>query len=671
MDLRGSRRTTWVLRSLTALFLLWASGLVLRLVQIQLSSPAAKVKNEDVPGHQKRTIELPAPRGKILDRNGRLLAVSVVRESVSVDPRHIPDREFESGVRAIAEALALDQAALRRKLIELRERRAGFFYIKRRISPEESQRLRRLRHRWIHLRPELVRQYPKGRLAAHVIGAVDFDQRGVVGVESRLDAEIRGDDGTLEVVADVWGRAVEPLDVKPPRPGASLGLSVDERIQHVAERELEAAARAEGCPSASLVVMDPHTGEILALASYPGFDPNHPPQSAADPARFHNHAFSVPFEPGSVFKVVTLAAALETIALKPETIVPCGNGRIALYGRVVRDHRAYTALSAADVLAKSSNIGAINIALKVGESRMYEYVRRFGFGQRTGVPLPAESPGRLRPLRQWHRTSLASIAMGHELSATTLQLARAVAVIANGGLLVQPRLVLWRREADGSVVKTSVEPPQRVLKPETAFLMRRLMEGVVLHGTGGAARLDGYSAAGKTGTAQIFDPRLGRFTHIYHANFVGFAPVTEPAIVVAVTLNGARRYGGEVAAPVFRKVASEALRILNVPKDLPEVTPAAGPEADLNDVALTEFGEAVESLEAPAPPVAREHAPERLAAGLLAPDFLGLPLSAVLARAMVLGVTVEPVGSGIAREQYPQPGAALDPDARLRVIFRP
>lgn len=673
MDPRTSRRTVRVLRVLTAGLLLWAGGLVLRLVHIQHSPPASG--SRDIPGQHKRTIEWPAPRGRIMDRNGRLLAVSVVRESVSVDPRHIPEREFAQGVRAISEALGLDPAALRQRLIELRKRRVGFVYLKRRISPEESQRLRQSGCRWIQFKPELVRQYPKGTLAAHVIGAVDFDQAGAVGVESRLDAEIRGETGVIEVVADVWGRAVQPLSVKRPRPGASIGLSVDERIQYVAERELEAAARAEGCSSASLVVMDPHTGEILALASYPGFDPNQPPRDAQEAqVRFHNHAFSVPFEPGSVFKVVTLAAAFETTPLKPDTVVPCGNGRIALYGRVVRDHHAYSALTAADVLAKSSNIGAINIALKVGESRMYEYVRRFGFGERTGVPLPAESPGRVRPLRQWHKTSLASIAMGHELSATTLQLARAVSVIANGGMLVKPRLVLWRQEADGRVVKLPAEPPQRVLRPETAFLMRRLMEGVVLHGTGKAARLDGYSAAGKTGTAQIFDRQLGRFTHNYNASFVGFAPVTEPAIVVAVTLNGARRYGGEVAAPVFRKVATEALHILNVPKDLPESMPAAVPETDLNDVALTEFGEAVENAGEPERPPAREAWPSQpgpLVAGLLAPDFQGMPLPAVLARAMALGLSVEPVGSGIAREQHPAPGEPLAPGARLRVIFRP
>ncbi len=669
MDQGTAGRTTRVLKFLTAGLLLWAAALVVRLVHIQRSAPA--VSPEQIPNQQKREIALPAARGRIVDRHGRLLAVSVVRESVSVDPRHIPSAE--EAARVFRETLGLDYATWRERLAALRRRRIGFVYVKRRISPEESRRLRRLGLRWIHFEPEAVREYPKGSLAAHIIGAVDFAQRGIVGLERGLDREICGENGKIEVVADVWGRPVQPLTVRRPRPGASIGLSVDERIQHVAERELEAAARAEGCPSASLVVLDPHTGDILALASYPGFDPNQPPRDPeANQARFHNHAVSVPFEPGSVFKVVTLAAALETTPLKPETVVPCGNGRIALYGRVVRDHHAYSALTVADVLAKSSNIGAINIALKVGESRMYEYVRRFGFGEKTGIPLPAESPGLVRPLRQWHKTSLASIAMGHELSSTTLQLARAVAVIANGGLLVTPRLVLWREDSDGRVVKLPAEPPRRVLRPETAFLMRRLMEGVVLRGTGRAARLDGYSAAGKTGTAQIFDRRLGRFTHIYNASFVGFAPVTEPAVVVAVTLNGVRRYGGEVAAPVFRKVASEVLRILNVPKDLPESLPLGSPETDLNDVALTEFGEAVESaeeLELPLPDT--EEPADRRVAALLVPDFKGLPLPIVLSRAIALGLAVEPVGSGIAREQDPAPGAPLAPGTRVRVVFRP
>jgi len=666
VELRAVRRTRRVLNWLTAGFVLWAAVLVLRLVQIQVLNHG--VYAEAARRQHTRERKLPAARGALLDRHGNLLAASLMLESVSVDPRHIPGPE--EAARTFSQALGLPYAELRDRLAELRRRRVGFVFIKRRLSPEESRRLRALGKSWIQLTPEVVRYYPKGELAAHLIGGVDFEQRGISGVERALESTVGGKPGVFKAIADVWHRAVQSVEYEPPQPGATIGLAVDERIQFVAERELAAAARAENCSGGSVVVMNPHTGELLAVASYPGFDPNVPARDAEQVRiRFHNHAVSVPFEPGSVFKVVTLSAAFETTGLKPETVINCGNGRIALFGRVVRDHHPYSALPAADVLAKSSNVGAIQIGLKVGEARLYEYVRRFGFGQRTGVPLPAESGGRVRPLASWQKTSLPSVAMGHELSATTLQLARAVAVIANGGMLVQPRLVLWRRSPDGRLEPEPVAAPVRVLKPETAFLMRRLMEGVVLHGTGRAARLDGYSAAGKTGTAQIYDSVARRYTHSYNSSFVGFAPVTEPAIVVAVTLNGARRYGGEVAAPVFRKVALEALRVLNVPKDLPDDLPPDPAEADVNDLAISDFSRGPEAEEGPLTP--EDSAAARLVAGLAVPDFLGLPLPIVLARALTLGLTVEPVGSGIAREQFPPPGAPLEPGARLRVVFTP
>lgn len=663
-------RASRVLGLLTAGFLFWALVLLARLVQIQwIRHPeyAEAARRQHV-----RELPLPAPRGSILDRNGSLLAASLALESVSVDPRYIPSPE--EAARLFSQTLGLPYGPLRDKLAELQRRRAGFVYIKRRLSPEESRRLRALGKSWIQLTPEVVRHYPKGKLAAHLIGTVDFEQKGALGLELAFDGTVGGKHGAVKVVSDVWRRLVQPVAYEAPQPGSSLALTVDERIQYVAEQELEAAARAEGCSSGSVVVMNPHTGELLAVATYPGFDPNVPPRDPDEARiRFHNYAVSVPFEPGSVFKVVTLTAALETTDLRPETIVNCGNGRIALYGRVVHDHHPYSALSVADVLAKSSNIGAIQIGLKVGERRLYEYVRKFGFGQRTGLPLPAESPGRVRPLERWQKTSLPSVAMGHELSATTIQLARAVSVIANGGLLVKPRIVLWRQRPDGVIEREPAEKPVRVLKPETAFLMRRLMEGVVLHGTGRAARLDGYSAAGKTGTAQIYDPVARRYTHFYNASFVGFAPVTEPAIVVAVTLNGARRYGGEVAAPVFRKVAMTALQLMNVPKDIPETAPT-GPmdlDADANDVAISDFSQGPEPEVPEAPPPPAESPSARLVAGLSVPDFQGLPLSAVLERALVLGLTVEAVGSGIAREQFPPPGSPLQPGGRLRVVFKP
>ncbi len=670
MDSRAERVRTTRLFLLGTAGLLWAVAILLRLVQVQV------VRHEyyraEARAQHLRKVGLPAPRGIIFDRNRRQLAMSRRRESVYLDPRHVPD--LRQAAALLAEALGLDREELLKRLERARAQRRGFLWVKRRISEEESERLHRLAPPWIRFESELVREYPNGELAAHLVGAVGFDQQGSFGLEHSLERELGGRKGWARVLADVWDRPLETKEAAEPEPGANLGLTIDERIQFAAERELKAAAEAEGCRAGSVVVMDPHSGELLALASFPGFDPNQPPRNKEEERlRALNHAVSAPFEPGSVFKIVTVAAALETTRLRPETIIPCGNGRIALFGRVVRDHHPYSALSLADVLAKSSNIGAINIGYKVGEANLYEYVRRFGFGRRTGLPLPAESPGRVRPLAAWQKTSLASIAMGHELSANTLQLARAMAVIANGGLLVAPKLVRWRQPAGGPVEEVPSPAPVRVLRPETAILMRQLTEGVVLHGTGQAARLEGYSAGGKTGTAQIYDPVTRKYTHLYNASFVGFTPVTNPALVVAVTLNGAKHYGGAVAAPVFRKIAQEALRLLNVPKDLPERS-APPPEepAETNDLAIAELSAPPPEPALEGPEFEGDPAPARPAeAGLRAPDFQGRPMRAVLRQAVAAGLSVEPVGSGVARAQFPPPGTPLASGAKVRVVFGP
>lgn len=674
MHWEAERLATTRLFLLAGVGLLWAVVILLRLVQLQVVRHAYYA--EQARAMHIRNIELPAPRGAIFDRAGSPLALWRRLDSVYVDPRHIP--EPRKAACMLAGPLKLDAEVLYRRLEAARQRRRGFLWIQRRIEPEQSEKLRSLKKNWIRFKTEIVREYPKGALAAHLLGAVSFDQKGSIGLEYGLEKELGGRSGRLKVLADVFDREVarlEPGWAENPEPGTSIGLAIDERIQFAAERELKIAAEAEGCWAGSIVVMKPDTGELLAMASFPGFDPNQPPRNPQEAElRAHNHAVSVPFEPGSVFKIVTIAAALETTELRPETVIPCGNGRITLYGRTVRDHHAYSALPMADVLAHSSNIGAIQVGLKVGEQRMYDYVRRFGFGRRTGVPLPAESKGRLRELAAWQKTSLASIAMGHEISTTALQLARAVAVIANGGLLVTPKLILWRQRPGASPKPEPDQPPVRVLHPETANLMRRLMEGVVLRGTGRTARLDGYSAGGKTGTAQIYDPQTGKYLHVYNASFVGFAPATNPAIVVAVTLRGAKHYGGAVAAPVFRKVAQEALRLMNVPPDLPEAPPGEETPVETNDLAVADLSRPPEADPEPPAQPADATSPALLpvaASGLVTPDFRGKPLRAVLQQALAAGFEVEAAGSGIARSQSPLPGTPLIPGARVQVIFAP
>ncbi len=653
------------LRAIGWLGLLWAAAVALRLIYLQV------VRHEHYHSlaqeQQEHTVTLRAPRGTIFDRNGVPLAVTTTREAVVINPQQAPPEDVAAGI--LAPILELDRAELALRIRQARQRKRGYLRIKRRLSQEESDRLRSLKLGWIQLVPESVRYYPNGPLASHVLGAVGHDGRGNAGIEQTLDAHLRGEDGLMKILTDVHGRALRSQLVRAPVPGRNVTLTLDSRIQSVAERALAEAASAEGCQSGSLVVMDPHTGEILALASYPAFDPNQPVRSAADLLSRENHAVSVPFEPGSVFKVVTVAAALETTNLRPETVVSCGSGRIRLFGRVIRDHHAYQALPVSGVLAKSSNIGAIQIGLRVGEARLLDYVRRFGFGRPTGVPLPAESAGLVRDLEKWGKTSIGSVAMGHEISATTLQLARACSAIANGGLLIEPRLVLAARRGNARA-------PQRVIRPETAIQMRRMMEGVVLEGTGQLARLDGYTAGGKTGSAQIFDRTTGRYTHQYNASFMGFAPVANPAVVVVVTLNGSSRFGGAVAAPVFRTVASAALRLLDVPQDLPELPPPAtdGPEAlddrsiaELGGPPLPELSPAIERLQAE--PLRPEAGGAVAVWGPRVPDFRGKTVRDVLEESAALGLPVELAGSGLARMQYPPAGTILPRGQKIVVQF--
>jgi cell division protein FtsI (penicillin-binding protein 3) len=458
--------------------------------------------------------------------------------------------------------------------------------------------------------------------------------------------------------------------------------------------------------------MNPYTGEILALANYPDYDPNVPPTAKEDPIARLNLGASVPFEPGSMFKVITLTAALETTSLRPDSLIPTGNGVLRLPGRTIHEsHHGLGTITMEQVLEKSSNIGAILIGMRVGEQNMYDYARRFGFGQRSGLPLPAESPGLLRPLKRWGTTSLASISMGQEVSVTSVQLARACSVIANGGLLVKPRLVIRRGNK-----QEPMTAPVRIIRPQTAITMRQMMEGVVLRGTGRLhARLSGYTSAGKTVTAQIYDRAAHHYSHFYNASFMGFAPVTNPALVVVVTIHhtsGEQGQGADAAAPVFKAIMSEALRMLDVPRDIPEELEAKNnnkkkkktPEPKVeDDVSIADLGEpsimeeepgarqllaeqmAPKPAEEPEIPAAKggtdskleeakvepvpAPAPPQKPKGPVVPDFRGLAMQAVAERAASEGIQVMLEGSGIARAQLPLPGTPMRPGARVRIVF--
>jgi cell division protein FtsI (penicillin-binding protein 3) len=629
-------------------------------------SAALGVSHKDFGIRSARRDRSPFLQVGFYDRNGRPLAIDLPVDSITVNPVQAPDPEIVAGI--LAPILGLDTAEVRTKVAAAAQAQKRFLYVGRKVGFQDTERLRSLRRWWIQFEPDMLRVYPKGSLASHLVGSVDHSGRGNSGLEQSQDQQLRGRPGSARMLTDVVHRGVGSQVRERPLPGKNITLTIDERLQYVAERELAKAVVNSHSQTGSVVVMNPENGEILAIASYPAFDANQPIQPTDDLEARMNHAASVPFEPGSVFKVITLAAALETTTLRPETVIPCGNGSINLFGRVIKDHNSYSALTMAEVLAKSSNIGAIQIGLRVGPQNLLNYVRRFGFGRKTGIPLPAESTGVVRNLDHWGKTSIGSIAMGHEISTTTVQLAQAISIVANGGRLVKPRLVVGRQRPGGGMEKDPLEPAQTVIRPETSITMRQMMEGVVLPGgTGTAARLDGYTAGGKTGSAQIFDQKCKCYTHLYNASFAGFAPLAKPAVVVVVTINGASVYGGTVAAPVFREVAGTALRLLNIPKDLPEAPPPRkDTQVETNDLAIAGLG-------SPDPQLLEPGIPSRGEAlevwGPKVPDFYGKTLQAVMQESARLGVPVDVTGSGIVRAQAPPAGGILAHGERVRVQF--
>jgi cell division protein FtsI (penicillin-binding protein 3) len=725
VEVRGrSAAVNHRLASTAVIFFLWALAIFARLIVLQVMQHSKYV--EIARRQQQERIPIPAPRGSILDRNGQPLAISVPVDSVSVNPRQITDPQMASVV--LSTFLKLDQPTLYNRLVAAQRNHLGFLWIKHGMDPFETERLKSLHLAYATLHTESLRHYPAGETAAHVLGGLGVIPKegpvvqGVLGIERGLDKVLRGQDGEESVLVDVHHNGIESRVDAVEKPGTQLTLSIDSRMQYVAERELKAGVIAKHARSGSAIVMNPYTGEILAMANYPTYNPNQGPKQGDDPISRWNLGSQVPFEPGSMFKVITLTAALETTNLRPDSMIATGNGILVLPGRVIHEsHGGLGTISMADVLAKSSNIGAIMIGMKVGRENMYEYAHRFGFGQRSGVPLPAESPGILRPLNRWGTTSLESIAMGQEVSVTSIQIARAACVIANGGLLVKPRLVVKRGDKP-----EPAEAPVRIINPETAILMRQMMEGVVLHGTGRVhARLNGYTSAGKTGTAQIYDPETHHYSHNYNASFVGFAPVTNPALVVLVTMHktsGESGQGADTAAPVFTAIMTEALRMLDVPRDIPDQEIATAKpgkkEKNFNDVSIADLGgtsimeedPSVRQLlaeqmqivpatanpadippaptpslafaspgrdvpsgrgpapvappQTPAPPPPAAHPAQQMV-----PDFRGKTMRDALAAASESGIEVTVEGSGVAHAQLPLPGTPLHLGDRIRIVF--
>lgn len=658
-------RVRWVAR----LAMGWALAVAVRLVFLQVVNQ--EHYRELAQDQQLRVKEVPALRGTIYDRSGHVLAMTLPVETVVINPSKLPNRAIAA--RLLAPILNLDEAELLAKIemYAADPRRRGYMVVAKNIDAERAGRLRRLGVDWITLQPGTLRRYPNGPLAVHLIGGVNFEGHGNAGAEQQFEDALSGFPGYELVTSDVRRRAFDAEVTKALQPGHNVVLTIDRRIQYVADQAVERAVREHHCDSGTAVVMDPRTGEILALSNYPSFDPNEPPDGDLEARK--NLAVSDPHEPGSVFKVFVVAAGLETGAVQPDTPFHCGNGSFNLFGRVIHEAKGgYGVLTVEEILAKSSNIGAIKIGMRMSPATLFDYLVKFGFNQPTGIDLPAESSGLVFRPAKWTPSSIGSVAMGHEVLTTTVQLGRAVSAIANNGLLVKP--VLTREAPVGTskialVAHSESTPPVRVIKPETAITMRRLMESVVLRGTGKGARLNGYTSGGKTGTAQMFDKVTRRYSHRYNASFMGFAPVTNPDIAVVVTLNGSSVYGGVIAAPVFKEIAETALQARNVPRDILEPEPADRRIADDSVESAAQPLDAGQTAVLHAAAAQAEQS-NLIALGPQVPDFTGKSTRAVMEEAYARNLHVDFDGSGIARRQFPAPGTRLTAGQRITVYFQ-
>ena len=515
----------------------------------------------------RETVVVPAGRGTIFDRNGEPLAIGEQAMTVFANPRQV-DRPRELTL-AIAKELDLDLAPVYSLLTD---RSKGFVYIARKVDPRDAEALEKLGFAGLGFYSEELRTYPQKRVASQVLGYAGLDNLGLEGLERSLDRVLAGKPGSQTIVKDPIGRALDVVSTKPETPGRNIRLTIDHQIQANAEAVLAETVAQHGARAASAIVMDPHTGGVLAMATAPGFNANRFPTTRAD--RRRNRAVTDTYEPGSTFKLVTIAAALEEHVVKPGSsfLLPPS---LQVADRVIREahDRGTERMTVRGIVERSSNIGTITIAQRLGEGRLAYWIDRFGFGGKTGIDFPGESPGFALPPEEWSGSTIGTVPIGHGIAVTPIQMARAYAAIANGGVLVQPHLV---ERVDGKPVAR--KGGTRVVSRRVSKQMLSMLRGVVLEGTGTQAAIPGYTVAGKTGTAAKIDS-TGRYSHTdYVASFVGLVPATKPRLVIMVMVDepSGSIYGGDVAAPVFRQIARFNLQHLEVPPDAPRTAHSPG-----------------------------------------------------------------------------------------------
>ncbi|MGA2375309.1 MAG: penicillin-binding protein [Candidatus Sulfotelmatobacter sp.] len=717
---------------LGAMLLFWCVAICGRLVYLQIFRYGSFVKQAE--HQQQREIPLSAKRGVIYDRAGHELAMSVLVDSAFAVPTEVKD--LPTAVSLITRITGDDRNVV---LADCRNHKT-FCWVARKADDETIERIRSLNLQGIHFQKEPKRFYPARDLAAQVVGTVGMEDSGQSGIEHAFDDKLRGRPGKMFISVDArrqWFSDVE----KQPEPGENLVLTIDKNIQYIAEKELDQAIHDTQAIAGTVIVENPHTGEILALANRPTFNPNL--RKEITPNTLTNRAVSYVYEPGSTFKLVTISAALEEKLTNPDEVFDCQMGSIVYNGMRIRDSKPHGLLPVWGVLAESSDVGAIKIALRLGEERFYKYIRAFGFGQQTGIELPGETRGMTKPVSRWSKVSIAAISIGQEIGISAIQLAGLISTFANDGVWMSPHIIAGNVEPGGTPQTVGFHPgaSRRVVSSYTAAEMRSMMQKVVLQGTGRRAILEGYTSAGKTGTGQKVDPATGAYSKTkYVGSFGGFAPLNNPQIVVVVILDSAvgPHQGGQVSAPVFHRVAQQVLEYLHTPHDLPlapnrqlllasrakdkdkdleEGTPdhpgepleTAGLDGDSSDAAA---GKAI-AARAPSPKTARSEgevvqaamrqseptstpasqsgqAPEKTPdtapaqpnlpmsgtvvldveqGGIEVPSFIGKTVRGAVEAAQDVGLQLEAIGSGVARQQSPAAGTHVTAGARVTVQF--
>ena len=703
----------------------WCAIICLRLVYLQVFRYGEFEQRAQ--HQQQRTIDVSPKRGIIYDRHGNELAMSIQVDSAFAVPSEIPD--LGNTIHLVSHVTGADPRVL---LADCRAHKT-FCWIARKADADVIDRLKALNLQGIHYQKESKRFYPKRELAAQVLGYVGTDDAGLSGIEREYNDELRGKPGSMLVSVDArkkWFGRIE----KEPEPGDNVVLTIDEKIQYIAERELEQGMQDTHAIAGTVIVENPHTGEVLALANRPTFNPNVRKEIRNE--ALTDRAVSDVYEPGSTFKLVTISAALQEKLTNPQEVFDCQMGSILFNGRRIHDSRPHGLLTVTDVLAESSDVGAIKIALRLGDDRFYKYIRAYGFGQLTGIELPAETRGLTKPPSRWSKVSIAAISMGQEIGISPLQLSALVSTFANDGEYLSPRIVAATTEPQNAPQTIAFHPQneRRIISPMTAAEMRQMMQAVVLHGTGRKAVLDGYSSAGKTGTAQKVDPATGAYSHTkYIGSFAGFAPINNPAIVVVVILDSAvgLHQGGQVSAPIFRRVAQQTLEYLHVPHDV-ELSPNRQvllakrnvKDSDLDEASPDHFGSSLDVSDTnsadtlaqkppagaapmpndakppavnaalrerelappvtttqpasapPPPPAPDDNTPTHGTivldveqGGIEVPNFIGKSVRAAIETAEENQLELSPLGSGIARDQSPAPGSHVPAGTRITVKF--